>query len=438
MARFEDGLPERTRRAIAEQQQQAEILIAWIQLAIVAGFAFVYAAAPMATMLSTPHVEPLPWVLGVYAAVTACRLALAYLRKLGRFLLSLSVVVDLALLMLLIWGYHLQYGQPAAFYLKVPTLFAAFIFIALRALRFEVRYVLIAGISAAIGWAALVVFAIEDDPSRLVMRDFVGYMTGNRVLIGAEVEKILAILVVTAVLAFAIARAQRLLVRAAADGAAARDLARFFDPEVAERIRAAEAPLAAGEGEAREAAILFLDIRGFSKLGAQIAPSELMSILGEYHQRLVPLIQKHGGAIDKFLGDGVLATFGAALRSERYAADAVEAVDAVMAESQRWAAERKAAGAPALAVNAGLACGRIVFGAVGDATRLEYTVIGDTVNLAAKLEKHNKEAGTRALTTAETWRRAVAQGCAPEPQRAIRLRCAVAGLSEPVDLAVLA
>ncbi|HVM81387.1 MAG TPA: adenylate/guanylate cyclase domain-containing protein, partial [Stellaceae bacterium] len=59
-------------------------------------------------------------------------------------------------------------------------------------------------------------------------------------------------------------------------------------------------------------------------------------------------------------------------------------------------------------------------------------------NLAAKLEKHNKEAGTRALTTAETWRRAVAQGCAPEPQRAIRLRCAVAGLSEPVDLAVLA
>ncbi|HYC14764.1 MAG TPA: adenylate/guanylate cyclase domain-containing protein [Stellaceae bacterium] len=438
MARFEAGLPERTRRAIAEQQQQAEILIAWIQLAIVAGFATVYGAAPMATMLSTPHPEPLPWVLGAYAGVTGCRLVLAYLRRLGPVLLSLSVVVDIALLMLLIWGYHLQYAQPAAFYLKVPTLFAVFIFIALRALRFEVRYVLIAGISAAIGWAALVIFAIEDDPARLVMRDFVGYMTGNRILIGAEVEKILAILVVTGVLAFAIARAQRLLVRAAADGAAARDLARFFDPEVAQRIRAAEAPLAAGEGEARDAAILFLDIRGFSKLGAQIAPSELMKILGEYHARLVPLIQKHGGAIDKFLGDGVLATFGAAVRSERYAADAVEAVDAVMAEAEHWAAERKATGAPMLAVNAGLACGRIVFGAVGEETRLEYTVIGDTVNLAAKLEKHNKEAGTRALTTAETWRRALAQGCNPNPQRAIRSNCSVAGLGEPVDLAVLA
>ena len=438
MARFEEKLPERTRRAIAEQQEQAEILVAWIQLAIVAGFAAVYGFAPQAIMLATPHLEPLPWVLGAYAAVTSIRLFLAYRRMLGRWLLSASVVIDLALLMLLIWGFHLQYGQPAAFYLKVPTLFAAFIFIALRALRFEVRYVVLAGITAAVGWAVLVVFAILDDPTRLVQRDFIGYMTGNRILIGAEVEKILAILVVTAVLALAIARAQRLLVRAAADGAAARDLARFFDPEVASRIRASEAPLAAGEGEARDAAILFLDIRGFTKLGAELAPSALMGILTEYHARLVPLIQKHGGAIDKFLGDGVLATFGAAVRSERYAADAVEAVDAVIAEAERWSRERAAAGTPALAVNAGLACGRIVFGAVGDETRLEYTVIGDTVNLAAKLEKHNKTEGTRALTTAETWRRAVAQGCAPEPPRAIRQGCAVAGLSEPVDLAVLA
>ena len=433
-----EQLPERTRQAIREDQAQAEILIAWVQLAVVTAFAAVYGLAPQATMRAEPHLEPLPWVLGAYALVTGVRLALAYAKVLGRLLLSFGVVVDIALLMALIWSFHIQYAQPPAFYLKVPTLLAAFIFIALRALRFEVRYVALAGVSAAVGWACLVVYAAVATPDAVVKRDFVGDMTGNRILIGAEVEKILTILTVTAVLALAITRARRLLVRAAVDGAAARDLARFFDPDVAERIRAADQPLKAGEGEARDAAILFLDIRGFTRLGADLAPSALMALLTEYHARLVPLIQGHGGAIDKFLGDGILATFGAAQRSERYAAEALEAVDAVIAEAARWEAERRSEGTPPLVINAGVAVGRIVFGAVGDERRLEYTVIGDTVNLAAKLEKHNKLEGTRGLATAQTLDRALAQGYRQPRPIERRPRRPVAGLAEPVDLAVLA
>jgi adenylate cyclase len=409
-----------------------------VQLAIVVGFALVYGLAPQATMRAEPHFEPLPWVLGAYAGVTAIRLVLAYANALGRVLLSLSVIIDLGLLMALIWGIHIQYAQPPAFYLKVPTLLTAFIFIALRALRFEVRYVALAGISAAVGWACLVGYAVVTTPGAVVMRDFVGYMTGNRILIGAEVEKILVILAVTAVLALAIQRARRLLVRAAVDGAAARDLARFFDPNVAERIRAADQPLKAGEGEARDAAILFLDIRGFTRLGAELAPSALMALLAEYHARMVPLIQQRGGTIDKFLGDGILATFGAAQRSARYAADALEAIDAVMAEAAGWRAARERLGEPPLAINAGIAVGRIVFGAVGDERRLEYTVIGDTVNLAAKLEKHNKLEGTCALATPETCRRAAEQGYRPQRPPELRPARPVGGLAEPMDIAVLA
>jgi adenylate cyclase len=433
-----DQLPERTRQAIRADQAQAEILIAWVQLAIVVAFGLVYGLTPQATMRAEPHFEPLPWVLGAFGGVTAIRLVLGYANALGRVLLSLGVVIDLGLLMALIWGFHIQYDQPPAFYLKVPTLLTAFIFIALRALRFEVWYVALAGLSAAVGWACLVGYAVVTTPGAVVMRDFVGYMTGNRILIGAEVEKILAILAVTAVLALAIARARRLLVRAAVDGAAARDLARFFDPDIAERIRAADQPLRAGEGEARDAAILFLDIRGFTRLGTELSPSALMAVLMEYHARVVPLIQQHGGAIDKFLGDGVLATFGAAQRSPRYAADALEAVAAVMAEAANWRAEREGRGEPPLAIHAGLAVGRIVFGAVGDERRLEYTVIGDTVNLAAKLEKHNKLEGTRALATAETCRRAAEQGYRPEPPPELRPARPVSGVAEPMDLAVLA
>jgi len=433
-----DQLPERTRQAIREDQAQAEVLIAWVQLAIVVAFALVYGLAPQATMRAEPHFEPLPWVLGAYAGATVIRLGFAYARVLGTLLLSCGVFIDLGLLMALIWGFHVQYGQPPAFYLKVPTLLSVFIFIALRALRFEVRYVVLAGLAAAAGWAWLVAYAVVTTPGAVVTRDFVGYMTGNRILIGAEVEKVLVILVVTGVLALAITRARRLLVRAAIDGAAARDLARFFDPNVDERIRTADQPLKAGEGEARDAAILFLDIRGFTRLGATLAPSALMALLTEYHARLVPLIQSHGGTIDKFMGDGILATFGAAERSERYAADALEAVDAVMAEAARWQAEREAEGQPPLAINAGVAVGRIVFGAVGDERRLEYTVIGDTVNLAAKLEKHNKLEATRALATVETLERAQAQGyrALGSPER--RSQSPVSGLPEPTDLVVLA
>ena len=433
-----DQLPERTRQAIRENQVQAEILIACVQLALVTAFALLYVLAPQATMRTEPHFEPLLWVLGVYAIVTSIRLALAYYRALGPLLLALSVVIDLGLLMALIWGFHIQYAQPPAFYLKVPTLLTSFIFIALRALRFEVRYVVLAGISAAVGWASLVAYAVIVTPDALVVRDFVGYMTGNRILIGAEVEKILDILAVTAVLALAITRARRLLVRAAVDGAAARDLARFFDPNVAERIRGADQPLRAGEGEARDAAILFLDIRGFTRLSSELAPSALMALLTEYHARLVPLIQHHGGTIDKFMGDGILATFGAAQRLERYAAAALEAIDAVMEEAKHWQREREERGERALRINAGVAVGRIVFGAVGDERRLEHTVIGGTVNLAAKLEKHNKLAGSNALATADTLDRALAQGYRPPHSLERRPLCRVADLAEPIDLVALA
>jgi adenylate cyclase len=106
-----EQLPERTRRAIRADQAQAEILIAWVQLAIVVAFALLYGLAPQAIMLSEPHFTPLPWVLGAYTGVTAIRLALAYARALVKLLLSLGVIIDIGLLMALIWGFHVQYGR---------------------------------------------------------------------------------------------------------------------------------------------------------------------------------------------------------------------------------------------------------------------------------------------------------------------------------------
>jgi adenylate cyclase len=260
----------------------------------------------------------------------------------------------------------------------------------------------------------------------------------NDVLVGAEVEKILMICLVTAVLVIAIARARHLLVQSVIDSTAARDLSRFFAPEVAQRIRQAEEPLMAGEGEARDAAILSVDIRGFTALSTDLAPAALIQLLAEYQARVVPAIQARGGSIDKFLGDGILASFGCTRSSQSYAADALGAVDALIDAADRWNHERQAMGARTIDVNCAVASGRVIFGAVGDASRLEYTVVGDVVNLSAKLEKRNKVERTRALCDLATWELALRQGYVPRQRREPRLGRQVDGVAEPIDLVPLA
>jgi adenylate cyclase len=199
-----------------------------------------------------------------------------------------------------------------------------------------------------------------------------------------------------------------------AERSAARELSRFFDPSIATRIRGAEHHIRVGRGEVCEGAVLIFDIRGFTAFSNHLAPDEVMALLAEYQARLIPIIQKHGGSIEKFLGDGVIATFGVVQPSPADAADATVALDEALAGIDRWNAARHTAGLDPVAVNAALTIGPVIFGAVGDDTRLEYTVIGEPVNLAAKLDKYNKKSGIRALAARDAFAMALAQGLSPK------------------------
>jgi adenylate cyclase len=404
---------------------------------VVVIFGLLYSASPK-TFTADVDFAPVPWALGFYFFFTIIRLGLAYRGAIGPAVLYLSIVLDMCLLLGLIWSFHLQYQQPPSFYLKSPTLLYVFIFIALRALRFEARYVVAAGLVAAAGWTGLAGYAVYTTGAEMVTRDYVYYMTHNTVLIGAELDKIISILLVTAIIAVAINRARNLLNRSVAEGQAAQDLSRFFSPEIADQIRASEEAVSAGSGEARDAAILFCDIRGFTNFSHTHQPNEVIAMLAEYQRQIVPILQKHGGTIDKFMGDGIMVTFGAALPTETFAADALREVDDLMQGADDWNAGRKAAGEPELRVGAAVASGRLIFGAVGDESRLEYTVIGDAVNLAAKLEKATKDQKVRAHTTLETYRTAIAQGYSPPDTKDQRAAQAVDGVAAPVDLVVLA
>jgi adenylate cyclase len=384
--------PERVRWLIVEQQVRSEILIGWVGFALVLFFLVLYTVSPK-TSAGTRFV-PVPWVLAAFLAVTALRLALAYRRWLSPPFLIAGVCLDIALLLGLIWSFHLQYQQPAPFYLKVPTLLYVFIFIALRALRFEPVYVIAAGLSAAAGWLAMLAYAATSG-DMVVTRDYVRYMTSNSVLIGAEIDKIIAILMVTGVLALALARSRRILYRAVLDSVLAKDLSRFVAPEVAARISASERGLRAGEGEVREATVLFTDIEGFSTLAEKVSPERLVMLLNEYFEAISGAVERHGGVITQFQGDAMLITFNTVRDDPDHAAKAVRTA----LEIQELTRERLFGGAVRMRTRCGINTGRIVAGAVGSAERLLYTVHGDEVNIAARLEQLNKKYGTYLLAS---------------------------------------
>jgi len=439
---MESQLPERVREAIQQQGDATERLIGWMQFAVVSIFATLYAVAPKTGPIGGDF-QPVPWAIGAYFLFTLLRLSLAYKISLPGWFLLVSILIDMGLLFGLIWSFHIQYEQPASFYLKAPTLLYVFIFISLRALRFEARFVFAAGIAAALGWAALVYYVISIDPGdNMITRDYVAYMTSNTVLLGAEFDKMVSILLVSLILGAGLIRGRRLLVRAVSEGAAAQELSRFFAPEIARKIRGSDRQIAAGSGEARDAAIVNFDMRGFTRYAESHSPDQVMGLLGEYQRLIVPIIQKHGGSIDKFLGDGIMATFGASTPSQTFAADAVRAVEEAIEAAQTWQAGNEAQGLPAPKVNAAVATGRIVFGAVGDETRLEYTVIGDAVNLSAKLEQYNKHLKTSAVCDTATYDLAQTQGyvtgVAPAGGRRQAEQAQVPGVGHPVDLVVLA
>ncbi|MEP4378117.1 MAG: adenylate/guanylate cyclase domain-containing protein [Alphaproteobacteria bacterium] len=435
-------LPQRVREDVARQQDRSEQIISIVQIVIVLLFGGLFLAAPGGGGVGADGIdlafELTPWALGGYLVFSAARYWASCRMRLPGWFLTLSVIADMALLMVLIWSFHRTYQQPPSFYLKAPTLLYVFIFIALRALRFDARYVLLAGATAMVGWSALVLYAAAFETGEMtITRNYVEYITGNTILLGAEFDKLITIGVVTAVLAAAAVRARQMLFTAASEGSAKRDLSRFFDTYVADRITGSEHELRAGEGQHRDAAVVFFDIRGFTRLSGRLDADALVQLLSEYQSRIVPIVQDNGGVIDKFMGDGVMATFGAVVPNRTYAADALRSIEAAIDAIDRWNAKLVAAGKPALDVNAAAASGDLIFAAVGDESRLEYTVIGDTVNLAAKLEKHTKREDACAVVTVETYDLALQQGFAPKDPGERRIGRVVEGVADHVDLVAL-
>ena len=167
-------------------------------------------------------------------------------------------------------------------------------------------------------------------------------------------------------------------------------LSRYFSPNLAARLAETDDSQALA-GRRQTAAVLFVDIRGFTALGETMTPDELSAFLTEYRDRLTQPVFLLGGTVDKFIGDAIMAVFGAPLQRADDAGRAVRCALDILEVAKRWSLERQRSGQPLVAIGIGAHYGEVFAGTLGNEQLLEYTVIGDTVNVAERLEGLSRE-----------------------------------------------
>ena len=285
---------------------------------------------------------------------------------------------------------------PPAMVFRYDNFYYFFALIAVSVFSYSPRLVAWAGICTAIAWGIGVAFvmmrgggisfseaAADAETSRDVLEL---YLEPNVVLLNGRIKEIVTALLVSSLLAVVVWRGRRaVLARLAVEGE--RRLlnelfGRYVPQQVADAIVRDQGTL---QPEERVATVLFADIEGFTATVERMAPRDALNMLNDYFQVANEIMGRHNGVITQFQGDAILASFNVPVASHNHAAEAVQAAEELLAE-----VARRDFGGERLKVRVGINTGPVVAGSVGGTGRQLYTVHGDAVNLAARLEQLNK------------------------------------------------
>ena len=284
---------------------------------------------------------------------------------------------------------------PTAMIYRYETFPYFFIILALATLAYSWRTVLTMGAAFVVIWFAaalgVALFGATDPAlgARVAaafagvpgMRDLVD---PNSVVWSIRIQEMVIFFLVAAILALRGQRSSALLLRQAALAEERANLSRYFPPSMVDELASARSDV--GAVRSQEVAVLFADIVGFTQLAERETPETVMQLLRRCHGVMEQAIFANGGTLDKYLGDGVMATFGTPNVSPADCANALAAARDIVNGMASANAELAAAGLPPLRISVGIHFGPAILGNIGTERRLEFATLGDTVNVASRLE----------------------------------------------------
>jgi len=382
--------------AIADSKRQGLLLAVrarWVALAVIA----------VTLPIINPNWDVIYYIvmLGLFAVIGWAQLKVG---KVGRSAPELLLIFcDLALITLLtvVPNPLSAANWPIGMQFRFETFIYFFVFLATATLAYSWRTVVAMGFwtsavwAIGVGWAWLqpethaelserVRAAIGSDPRMFHI------LNPSAIDVPARFQEITVFLIVAMTLALAVRRSNALLISHAGIERERANLARYFSPNVVEQLSGNDEPLT--RVHTQDVAVLFADIVGFTTYADGRDPKEVIGTLRQFHERMEREVFQHGGTLDKYLGDGLMATFGTPFAGDSDALNALRCARGMIASIAELNRERKARNEPPIQVSVGLHYGQVVLGDIG-LNRLEFAVIGTTVNAASRLEALTREFG---------------------------------------------
>ena len=311
---------------------------------------------------------------------------------------TLSVVLS-TVLMLLPTPFREDVRSPAMM-LRWQNELYLFVFVAAAAFTYSPRVVLWTGFVAALAWTAAGLWTlslpqttggspIPDLATMSVHERQLALMDPDRVLVAGLVRTVLALLIVAATLAAFVRRSRQIVLRQAEAERERDNLSRYFSAKTVEELAQSDLPLSTTRRQ--NAAVLFVDIVGFTAASAREEPEAVIETLRQFHHLVERAVFASDGTLEKYIGDGAMATFGTPQPGPSDATNALLCTRALVESLAAWNESRRRSGREPIRIGIGLHFGPVVLGDIGGEQRLEFAVVGDTVNVASRLERLTRE-----------------------------------------------